>query len=52
MGIGQGAWANGDNANGKPDIGGAINVLTKMHPARICQGMTLGADTRINIKKG
>jgi anaerobic dimethyl sulfoxide reductase subunit A len=52
MAMGQGGWANGDNANGTPDIGGAINVLTKHHPARISQGMTLGADTRINITKG
>ncbi|QAR34003.1 twin-arginine translocation signal domain-containing protein [Geovibrio thiophilus] len=50
--MGQGGWANGDNADGKPDIGGAINVLTKLRPSRICQGMTLGADTRINIRKG
>ena len=49
--IGQGGWANGDNANGMPDIGGAINVLTKLRPSRIGQGMTLGADTRVNIKK-
>lgn len=49
--IGQGGWANGDNANGRPDIGGAINVLTKLRPARICQGMTLGADTRVKIEK-
>ena len=52
MGMGQGAWANGDNANGTPDIGGAINVLTKLNPSRIAQGMTLGADIRISIKKG
>jgi anaerobic dimethyl sulfoxide reductase subunit A len=52
MGMGQGGWANGDNANGKPDIGGAINVLTKLNPSRICQGMTLGADIRISIRKG
>ena len=52
MGMGQGGWANGDNANGTPDIGGAINVLTKLNPSRIGQGMTLGADIRISIKKG
>ncbi|TYB32480.1 MAG: molybdopterin-dependent oxidoreductase [Flexistipes sinusarabici] len=52
LGIGQGGWANGDNKDGNPDIGGAINVLTKLRPARICQGMTLGADTRVNIRKG
>lgn len=51
MGMGQGGWANGDNASGRPDIGGAINVLTKLNPTRIGQGMTLGADTRINIRK-
>jgi anaerobic dimethyl sulfoxide reductase subunit A len=51
MAMGQGGWANGDNADNKPDIGGAINVLTKLRPARICQGMTLGADTRIKISK-
>lgn len=51
LAIGQGGWANGDNANGTPDIGGAINVLTKLLPARICQGMTLGADTRVKIRK-
>jgi hypothetical protein len=52
MGMGEGGWANGDNASGSPDIGGAINVLTKLNPSRIGQGMTLGADIRINIRKG
>lgn len=51
LAMGQGGWANGDNADGKPDIGGAINVLTKLRPSRICQGMTLGADTRVKISK-
>lgn len=51
LGIGQGGWANGDNKDNRPDVGGAINVLTKLYPARICQGMTLGADTRVNIRK-
>lgn len=51
LAMGQGGWANGDNEFGRPDIGGAINVLTKLRPSRICQGMTLGADTRVNIRK-
>jgi len=58
LGMGQGAWTNGDNLRydgtidfESPDIGGAINVLTKFRPARICQGMTLGADTRVKIYK-
>jgi anaerobic dimethyl sulfoxide reductase subunit A len=52
LAMGQGGWTNGDNKNGLPDIGGAINVLTKLTPARICQGMTLGADSRVKISKG
>jgi anaerobic dimethyl sulfoxide reductase subunit A len=59
LGMGQGAWTNGDNLQpdgtinlNKPDIGGAINVLSKLRPARICQGMTLGADIRVSIRKG
>ncbi|MEC9493204.1 molybdopterin-dependent oxidoreductase [Flexistipes sp.] len=49
--MGQGGWSNGDNAKGRPDIGGNINNLTKLRPSRICQGMTLGADTRVKIEK-
>lgn len=51
LGMGQGGWANGDNKLGKPDVGGAINVLTKLRPSRICQGMTLGQDTLVSIRK-
>jgi len=52
LGMGQGGWANGDNKLGNPDVGGAINVLTKLRPSRICQGMTLGQDTLVSIRKG
>jgi anaerobic dimethyl sulfoxide reductase subunit A len=44
----QGAWY--DPVNGI-DRGGCPNTLTKQRPARICQGMTLGSDTLVSIKK-
>jgi anaerobic dimethyl sulfoxide reductase subunit A len=44
----QGAWF--DPVDGI-DQGGCANTLTKQRPARICQGMTLGSDTLVSIKK-
>ncbi|WP_277657314.1 molybdopterin-dependent oxidoreductase [Seleniivibrio woodruffii] len=51
LGIAEGAWTNGDNADGKPDVGGCLNVLTKLLPSRIGQGNTLNNDTRVKIYK-
>ncbi|CAG1015386.1 anaerobic dimethyl sulfoxide reductase subunit A [Anaerolineales bacterium] len=47
--LGQGAWY--DPASDGIDRGGCPNTLTKQRPARICQGMTLGSDTLVSVKK-
>jgi anaerobic dimethyl sulfoxide reductase subunit A len=49
LGIAEGGNANGDNKSNKPDIGGAINVLTKLNPSRICQGESFSGDNRVKI---
>jgi anaerobic dimethyl sulfoxide reductase subunit A len=46
--IGQGSW---HHDVGGTDVGGCANTLVHARPSRICQGMTLANDTRVQIEK-